>query len=538
MTLDQRASHPAWLRALPLFLLTCGWAVMVGLAQNSHISHYDEFYHMLPALNWNSEGSLRLLDGEYTRASLFTVLVATFLDLFGQTFEAGRLTSAAAGLLLIAALFVWVCRQAGALAALLVCVVLTVTPSYVFSVGQIRFYVVHALVLAGAGMILFHITSPTTSNVGRIVGGLILIPLLLLGLHLQPSTLVAIGAMGLWLMIELRQLYLQRTLVTRVVLAAGALIVLAAAWATGFIHMIMMHFMSSPLWAAEGAARPLFYIQRLGDALGPLWAFLPLWIWLGYRSPHRRLLAYAAIMFLAPLAVHSMAAQKADRYLLYALPWLAVLIGVSLSPILQSLHQQLGRQLQKCPALPGTPGLKSWMAGFVLTGGLLGGLLLEPTLRNTLKAALAPEDESALADWGRMVDQLKPLTEGRTVVVTEGIKAAYYLGDYDYDLNLSVSLEVPDAGNFGIDPRTGRHSIGLLSEMQNVLNCHPRGLVIIDEKRWRTKHGVTPDVADLIEARTQPLMLGREANFRIYAWEANPPPEGIDCSALTGESRE
>ncbi len=58
-------------------------AVVIGTVQLRHIPNYDELYHLLSAMSWNSSGTLAILDGEYTRASFFTLIVAQFIDWFG-----------------------------------------------------------------------------------------------------------------------------------------------------------------------------------------------------------------------------------------------------------------------------------------------------------------------------------------------------------------------------------------------------------------------------------------------------------------------
>ena len=68
-------------------------------------------------------------------------------------------------------------------------------------------------------------------------------------------------------------------------------------------------------------------------------------------------------------------------------------------------------------------------------------------------------DYSWIADWPAELDVLRPLAQEPAILVTSsGMKAIYYLGDYDFELNANVVDETDTRRDFGIDERTGRQA--------------------------------------------------------------------------------
>jgi hypothetical protein len=134
-------------------------AMLHGYLASIYIDHpplYDEMYHMLAAESWRTSGELRILDGEYLRASLFTKMVGLNANICGPSLECARGISVAASVLLVFLVTVFagtamhpaVGFVAGLLAAL--------NPAVIAASQYIRFYSLHALVFfVFAAMFIF-----------------------------------------------------------------------------------------------------------------------------------------------------------------------------------------------------------------------------------------------------------------------------------------------------------------------------------------------------------------------------------------------
>ena len=89
---------------------------------------FDELYHFLAAQCWLAEGQLRIADGIYERTALFTIFLAQWLGLFGESLVVARLPSLIAGVALVVLVFLWTRTVAGNLAAVIAALLLALGP--------------------------------------------------------------------------------------------------------------------------------------------------------------------------------------------------------------------------------------------------------------------------------------------------------------------------------------------------------------------------------------------------------------------------
>ena len=104
--------------------------------------------------------------------------------------------------------------------------------------------------------------------------------------------------------------------------------------------------------------------------------------------------------------------------------------------------------------------------------------------------------------WSAALPTLQPLvTSASRVVTSNAMKALYYFGRYDYDLNATIVPETQSGQEFGLDERTGRHAISTAQSIAQVLGMPGTTIVILEEMRLGIPAGVPADAVDTIAAR-------------------------------------
>jgi hypothetical protein len=124
-------------------------------------------------------------------------------------------------------------------------------------------------------------------------------------------------------------------------------------------------------------------------------------------------------------------------------------------------------------------------------------------------------------DWTRIVPDIEPVARTADRVVTSNsMKALYYLGRYDFELNATIVPETDTGREFGIDERTGRRAIGLPESIARVLDEPGESLVVIEVKKIGRTSGVTAEAIALIESRCQEMPLSVDVGVRAWACAA------------------
>ena len=323
---------------------------VLALPYFDHRADYDEFYTLLAARGWLETGAPLIADGAYTRAISFTVLQAAFFSVLGESMVVARLPSLLAVMALAAGLFVWVRHVAGAWAATLTAVIFACTPLTIQMAQFSRFYALHALT-AGAMTLLAYYACLATGRrrVALAAGGL---ACLAWSMNLQSTTVIALCAIGLWITAAVMShlLVRARTWRGRALITAsflGLVVVVAAAVSLSGIGAILWNeFQSTTLWNAvpERAANVRYYHQTLDQELGLLWSLFPIAAAVAVVNRGRPML-FAAVFVATTLAMHSLAAQKDERYVFYILPFISVLLGVGLTTAIIGYWNWLRRAL-------------------------------------------------------------------------------------------------------------------------------------------------------------------------------------------------
>jgi hypothetical protein len=382
-----------------------------------------------------------------------------------------------------------------------------------------RFYTLHALVMLMMFIAAFEASLPHKTTSARIGWALFAVALLPLGWHLQETTIIAVGAgiTGVIALLILDRWTLCKSFVVRYpVLFVGALVVVATVGFVGIWYLGLWERISNaPLWAAGRAGRFHYYLVELAESMPLLWPLLPLASAVALvNSRQRRLAIYCTAIVVSALVVHSVAGAKALRYVYYLFPVMCVLWALALTTLAEWATDR-ARQPTQAESRLGPAG--------VITLLVVAFVLSQEGLRtfNLLAGRLSPSvalGYGAEADWAPLVIPLKSHTDSADRLVTSNaMKALYYFGDYDFELNASIVAETDTMEEFGRDTRTGRRAIGRADSVAQVLGKAGSTLVVLEEEKIGKSSGVQDEAFAVIESRCKEVSLPTKSGVRAWS---------------------
>ncbi|MFW6083716.1 MAG: ArnT family glycosyltransferase [Gemmatimonadota bacterium] len=540
-------------RTLGGVLLLATVALAVRLWGLGHAPHYDELFHVLAARSWLADGSFCIADclAPYDRGAFFTLLVAGSFSLLGESLEAARVPSVVAGVLLVLAVFAWLRAEVSARAAWTAAGLCALAPELIGWSQVARFYALQAL-FVWVGVALFYV-GVTRSELRRglraaaVVGG---VACLALSRQLQVTTLIPVAALGLWF---LGWLFARRDRVSRRVrvslYAAGAVIVLAGlAWQFGTLeHYWEMYRQETNLIRRPDADNPFFYHAWFAWMYSFLYALFPIAILVAFVAA-RRVTVLLGTIFTVSFVAHSFGAFKADRMILYALPFFLSVWGIAFADLVPRLAAWVREGLARAERFAGETGTgrttSSGPAAVVLvTAALLFAALNTEALQATIRLLTVSGSEwsgepwyRGHTDWEALEPTLEPLVDDADVVVSSAVLKTLYVFD-----RTGVSLsrtQLFDPGpvdrgeeEFWRDWRHGRPVISTPESIERLVACYESGLILVENGHWRRSAVVPPATADAIEGLTNPVPLPRGARARAFVWRSASEalPAGTDC---------
>jgi hypothetical protein len=462
--------------------------VLMARSVIGHIPLYDELLHVLSARGLLEHGAPAIADGVYSRARLFTQIVATSIAAFGDTLVAARLPSLAFAALLLALLGAWLARRVGGVAAMGAVLALCLVPATLQLAVFVRFYTLHALVVLAMSLLVFDALAPDRPPRWRVLLSLGAVLLLPLAWHLQSSTAVAVAALlaaatavlafDHWTLVVavLRRHPILCAATAAVLIAVG---LFALSW-LGFIDALR----EVPLWASGSANKKHYYVIQFSRAMPLLWPLLPFAV-LGAFFVDRRLALFCVVFFAVVFVVHSLAAAKQVRYLFYVLPIASMLWGLGLAQALRAARTAGGR-LAILAAVAAALVLSA--EGQRMAKLLAGRIPMVEALPYTVEP-----------DWVPVMETVRPLAAGADRVITSNaMKSLYYLGRYDYELNASIVAETDSGMDFGTDLRTGRQAIGSAAAVTQVLRQPGTTLVVVEDEVLNRATGVSSSAAEAL----------------------------------------
>lgn len=539
------SARTAWFDALVL----AAAALAMRVAQLDHNPFVDELNHVLAARSLLEDGTLYIGAGgeAYERARLFTYAVAGVFRLLGESLVAARIPSVIAGVALIVGVYLWTRSVSSRLAGLIAATLLMVDPQSYYLSQLARFYTLHALLFFLAAISLHGLFAAASSGrTGRVLA-LVAAALasLALALHFQATTLI--GAMGLilWLAYETREpvarwLTLRTRLLILVALAAIGIAFLLSPEGRGAVAAFTR---ANHVWAQETRYTLHYYFILLAERHPTVWTLFPLLLpiaLLRYGRPAR----LCAFVFVTAIVLHSLAAQKTERYLHYAIPMLFIIVGMGVSVAVNWMHEYAVGWLRSRYAL-GLPSARrlagvgvAGLVAFAAAGN--AGFVYTYRMVTTDDASWRIQHVPLRGEpsWGRAAAALRPLVDSSSVVMAStGLKATYYLGRVDVVLNRDdVRNETLEREEFAPNTKVGVPVIGELDSVEAVFRCHESGLVLVEDAHWRQDGYVPPAVADFLSANAREIDLPRDWRLRVFHWSRQDPESGDglqDCGRFS-----
>ena len=531
--------------------LLCALAMVVRLVHIDFAPDVDEMNDLLAARSLIAHGA-PLLDGihPYTRARLFTYLVAGFMRLFGETLVVARLPSVLAGVALVALVYWWVRAMAGRWAGGIAALLLAVSPDAIFHSQLVRFYELHALLFFVGAVAVYRLTETPLERSQVLAPAMVAAFALLLALHLQILTAVGLAGLGVWAMITVGPRLIDRLAAHRHrVWIGGAVVVSVAALAlllvrSGAVSSAIRLFNYSDAWAADSRHNVRFYHWVLLEDYPTFWTLFPVIVLLA-AARRARAAAFCAVIFGVAFVFHSLAAWKHMRYLQYAMPFYFALVGMGVAEVLPALHRRMQRVQRMLPRPFASRRWRSLLAagGIAVTAlFLFAGNSAFPMMLRML-APSGSDADPVLAyrksDWRPVALRLRALSDSAAVLVSSSdLKALYYLGRLDVILYRDhLYSDQGWAPEFGEFDKLGRPVISTPASVERLVSCYPTGLVIVEDGAWHAPWGVPTATAEYLETSLVRVPMPPQSRLKVFRWRTPAAKLTAPCSIVHPPAR-
>ncbi|MEO1020500.1 MAG: hypothetical protein AAFY56_22860, partial [Pseudomonadota bacterium] len=480
--------HRAWLSAVLLGLAS----LLLYTINIERAPHHDELYHILAAEGLLATGEPSIGEaGLYWRGYPVTWLVAQSFALFEPGLTAARLPAVLFMAGLVVLLFLFLHREAGALAAWLGAGLFAISPFAIELAQFVRFYSLQTLLFFAAAWIVYTLVGSTWSTTRHLpLAGL---ALLLLGVayNLQPTTLLGVVGLALWATGAVFLPWLADPLVPGrrkqsafLALIAAGLALTAMIWATGILADIWQTYRSTALFNRQHADQFWYYHGWYTLLYPTLWTTSGL-LAIAALIARPRLASFLLVVFITGFLLNSFAASKNMRYISYAQPFLFGFWGLSLSvlllgagPLYDRSRAWLGQSLTLLPVT-----IARSLATLLVIGALAFLVVTNPASLRTvaLLAGLTVPPTLPPNDWPAAQPVLDPWIERvGAVVTTDELRMLYHYGRADYLLSATKFAELPETRRqpFGRDIRTDVPVIADARSLELIMQCHDSGLFI------------------------------------------------------------
>jgi 4-amino-4-deoxy-L-arabinose transferase-like glycosyltransferase len=519
-------------------------ALVVRLIGLHHTPYVDELNHVMAAHSLLERGTMELVAGgqPYTRARLFTYLVAALFRVFGESLAVARMPAVLAGAALVTLLFVWVRSVAGRGAAWTAAMLFCFQPQSIYLSQLARFYTIQALCFFGGAILIYRAVTDRTLTSARVLTLCVLaFVLFLLALHFQVITIVGVAGVLAWAVADRARARLrpaQMVLALAAVVVVGA-VVLFAIQRGAFANQLAL-FSYVDQWAAANRHNTRYYHDIFLDQYATIWTLFPLLAILAiYRNG--RAAMFCLVPFIIAFVVHSLAAWKAERYLFSVMPLFFAVVGIGIA--------EGARRVR-----PAFEGALDWLAGPSLTPRARdrGTMLLYAfvvafmALGNgatsyAMKMMLVSDADWQLAllyrgqpDWNAAHAVLGPQADSSAVVISSSeLKSLYYLHRADVLLSVDYLGDPRHPGpEFTVFRKLARPVISTTESLDQLRACFPTGLVVAEHGQWRTPWSVKSGVADYIETTLDPVHLEPSTRLIAYRWRTSVPDSTADCARI------
>lgn len=532
------------------FLLVFIAACLLYSINLEHAPHPDELYHVLAARGLLEHGEPRIAEGLYTRTFAYTWLIARMFSLLGESLSVARLPSLLAMAALDVSLFVWLRREAGTAVAALATGLFALSPYALETAQFARFYALQTLAFFLGCWAAYDAVKPRASGLGRRVGLLLAACLLLAAAtYLQPTTLLGVVGLGLWLALALGVPWLAAPNVPR--RHKYLLVLLALLLAMAGVALLLATGLGDRLWAMYREA-PAFNRSQIDEfwyyhvfnvlyypSLWPMVGFLCLAALAVWPRPA----LFAMTIFAAGFLLNSFAGPKNLRYAIYSQPFLFALFGLGLAAIWPWMKSCLAECRERLELRLATLHITGrWLLGGLLWGSLAFAVLANAAVLRTVTQLADITVPPGLPPilWAKA----RPLVESRlatadVVVTMAELETLYFWDRYDLLFSPSRLGELAEQHEFAPDFRTGRPVISTVDALERVFACSGSGMFVTNTHRWPKPDLIDQATVDFIEREMTRLDLPRSTQLIVFTWEHRPlDPASPDCVWLDERRRD
>lgn len=476
-------------------------ALAINLVGINHNPMVDELHHVLAARTFVESGTLQVADGdEYTRAQLFTYMVAGLFKVFGESWTVARLPAAVAGAATVTVLFAWLRKEAGRMAAWIAAGLLMLYPVSIYLSQLCRFYTLQSFTFLLGTWSVFEILN---GNRNKAALGAVAACSFAIALHLQTTTVIGLAGIVLWAgYVQSKRLSVRQWAIAGGMLAATTITPLHSNYLTNMLHL----FNYADMWAESERNNFRYYHWQILGHYPTLWTLFPALLIVAFKA-NRRLIAMCSVVFATALILHSAAAWKQERYLFYVMPFFFAICGVCIAWLIKRAPNNLVAAGVFCFAALGNPAFSETYRM----------LMPEPPGATATNRPYRGEE-----DWSAVTPQLKQsIDKGTTIISSSDLKALYYLGNVDYVLlhnyRRSSTGEIPE---FGILREVNRPVISTPRSLAMVVNRATNGIVVVIERvHWNVSWGVPPTTAQYLLSTFKPIPLPPQSGLMAFKCE-------------------
>jgi hypothetical protein len=412
---------------------------------------------------------------------------------------------------------------------------IALNPAVIAASQYIRFYSLHALIFfIFAAMVFILVAHRRRLSLGTSVAlGIIAAVMFLFANHLQVLSQVGLLAVVLGTATILvpdvfKFLRRQAPWISLLLVMAALAVTILGIYAVDVVDKLQT-LRSGPGWAQGHEYKYFFYHHMLRNWLPVLWPMMVILAVLSVAQWPRSSI-YFLVTFVFIFIVLSIAGVKAERFMAHALPFLFIPMAAGLVTGIQLIIGFLRHRLAQSSGWHRGHPLLTTVPVAITVGVVAIGAIHDPIARGVIRMVTDSGYVKMFggygrkADWPAAAEEIREAVKDHPVVVSSsGVKAAYYLGDFSFELNSSVMLETDTGEEFGLDPRTGRQVISSMDSILRIVHgCGPT-LVIIEPFHHRKEE--TFPALDKLGPRLMPA-----AN--IWVWRIDP--RDIDWSGVDG----
>ncbi|MGI9284682.1 MAG: ArnT family glycosyltransferase [Pseudomonadales bacterium] len=512
---------------LLILLATVVRLVGVGVA---HLPVGDEMFHILAAQSWAMEGSLRIADGSYDRAALFTMMIGELFSIFGDSLVVARIPVLIFGVLWALILFIWVRRSAGRLAAWIAAGLFCTAPHAIELSLYCRMYTLHGTVFLLGTIAVYSLLTDHHAISKKLVLVAASILCFALAIPLQFTTLIGLVGLGTAVFVDsitqYREFILARKYRRWLLLSLTAVAILLALiflkLNSDLVSVYLQKFNAQHF--AKQASDIRYYHKLFLSEYPVLWSLFPLLLLIAaYQKP--RLTIFCASLFVVAISLHSLAGAKAERYVYYSLPFLFVIWGIAIAAIAPYLGQFLteiaNRLSAHSPNLKATNSFEFLFRSVSISAIVVIMLVSSNSFSRTVNIMRGQSYYfgTKLSNWEQVQSQLQPMVDEAPIVLTTNFaKTLYYFGRHDIAISKIIVADILGGVEGATDPRSGRPAISSVESVQAVFDQNPHGLIVGEQVEWRNPLRMTGEVTDFIERNATKVSLPAGSRMVAYTW--------------------